>query len=229
MHSQYIRYFFVLSFLLASRFGFAQSNEIQIKFIGNCGLFMTDGTTNVYSDFPYKSGAYNYMEFDNAELDSIKDNSIFLFTHKHADHYSAKNMRQAIKTKNGNKYGSWNIQDLENLEKSIPNFSVKAFKTKHKFSLNHYSYLITWNGKKIFLSGDTESAETISTLENIDWAFVPYWILKDANDKGLKLDAKMFGIYHLATLQIPSAKQNWGESDTYRPLTEQGEIIKIQY
>ena len=26
------------------------------------------------------------MEFDKSELDSIKDNSIFLFTHKHPDH-----------------------------------------------------------------------------------------------------------------------------------------------
>ena len=51
---------------------------------------MTDGNLNVYTDFPYKSGTYNYMEFDSSELDSIKDNSIFIYTHKHADHYSKK-------------------------------------------------------------------------------------------------------------------------------------------
>ena len=54
----------ILALILASNLGFAQGKEIRIKFIGNCGLYMTDGETNIYSDFPYKSGAFNYMEFD---------------------------------------------------------------------------------------------------------------------------------------------------------------------
>lgn len=36
--------------------GFAQSNEITIRFIGNCGLHFSDGTSNIYTDFPYVSG-----------------------------------------------------------------------------------------------------------------------------------------------------------------------------
>lgn len=51
---------------------FAQTNEITIRFIGNCGMYFTDGTTNFYVDFPYKSGAHNYMEYDSSELDNIK-------------------------------------------------------------------------------------------------------------------------------------------------------------
>ncbi|WP_460219413.1 MBL fold metallo-hydrolase [Psychroserpens sp. MEBiC05023] len=209
--------------------GFSQSNEIRIKFIGNCGLHLTDGKTNIYTDFPYKSGAHNYMEFNKSELDSLKNDSHFIFTHKHSDHYSKKNIKKVINEKNGTQYGSWNITELENLEKSIPNFSIKAFKTKHKFSLNHYSYLITWHGKKIFLSGDTESAETIGTMKNIDWAFVPYWILVDAKEKKIEIDTKMYGVYHLANVQIPSAKENWDKIDNIHPLTEQGEIIRIEY
>ncbi len=68
--------------------GYGQGNEIKIKFIGNAGLYLTDGNINLYVDFPYKSGAYKYMEYDDSELDSIASNSILLFTHKHADHFS---------------------------------------------------------------------------------------------------------------------------------------------
>jgi len=228
MNIKYNRILSTITLIIFINFGFAQENKITIKFIGNCGLYMTDGVSNIYSDFPYKSGAHNYMEFDNSELDSIKSNSIFIFTHKHSDHYSEKNIKKVIKEKNGKKYGSWNIEELEKLGESIPNFKIQAFKTKHKFSINHYSYLITWHNKKIFLSGDTESAEVIGNIENIDWAFVPYWVLLDAKDNNIKIDTKMYAIYHLATVQAPSAKKNWGDLENYHPLIEQGEIITIE-
>ncbi|WP_340156532.1 hypothetical protein [uncultured Winogradskyella sp.] len=219
---------FTLTFCLFTTIGFSQSKEIKIEFLGNCGLYLTDGTTNIYTDFPYKSGGHGYMEFDESELDSIKENSIFIFTHKHSDHYSDKNIKKVIKEKGGKKYGSWNIEELKNLEKSVPNFSIQVFKTKHKWSSKHYSYLITWHNKKIFLSGDTESAETIGTIKNIDWAFVPYWILLDAKENDIKIDSKMFGVYHLATVQIPSAKENYEEIENIKPIIIQGEIITIE-
>lgn len=56
----------------------SQNTEITIRFIGNCGLYMTDGNSNIYLDFPYKSGAYNLMEYDLSELDSVKNNPIFI-------------------------------------------------------------------------------------------------------------------------------------------------------
>lgn len=87
MKIKYNRILLALTLIFISNFGFSQSNEIKIKFLGNCGLHLTDGNLN-YMDFPYKSGAYGYMEYDKAQLDSIKENSIFIFTHKHADHYS---------------------------------------------------------------------------------------------------------------------------------------------
>jgi len=116
----------IITFILATSFGFSQTSEIKIKFIGNCGLHLTDGDLNIYVDFPYKSGAFNYMEYDTAELDSIKDNSIFLFTHKHPDHYSIKNMRKTLRKKHGKKYGKWNLDKLEELCKTIPEFNIQA-------------------------------------------------------------------------------------------------------
>lgn len=172
------------------------------------------------------------MEFEESELDSIKDNSIFIFTHKHSDHYSKKNLKKVLKEKNGKKYGVWDISELENLSEIVDDFEIKAFKTKHKvfgIDFKHYSYLIRWHGKIIYLSGDTTNPETIGTVKNIDWAFVPYWILINAKEQEIKIDAKMIGVYHLYPVQIPSAKENWDEIDDIHPLTKQGEELTLKY
>lgn len=205
--------------------GISQTNEIKIKFIGNCGLYLTDGKANLYVDFPYKSGAYGYMKYNPLEIDSIKENAIFLFTHRHADHYSKKILNK-IKNKHRDKvYGNWNIRKFRDLEDSIDDFKIEVFKTKHLFSLKHYSYLITWHGKKIFFSGDTETADTIATIKDIDWAFVPYWIMLDAKEKKLKIDTQKFGIYHL----YPNQKITNSSPEKIVLLNKQGEIIRIQY
>ena len=40
-----MRKILLLILLLIFNFGFTQSNEIKITFIGNCGLHLTDGNT----------------------------------------------------------------------------------------------------------------------------------------------------------------------------------------
>jgi len=224
MTNFYKKRLLVVTLICLSNFGFSQSNEIKIRFIGNAGLNLTDGKTNIYVDFPYKSGAHNYMEYNQSELDSIKDNSVFLFTHRHSDHYSKKLLRKF----SGKKYGNWNTDELKNLNDSIQGFSIEAFKTSHKFTFKHYSYLITWHNKKIFISGDTENSETLASQTAIDWAFIPAWLTTDARDKGIKLGAisKMYAIYHIG----PNDKITNDKKDPQiKLLDKQGEIITIPY
>ncbi|MFK8039282.1 MAG: MBL fold metallo-hydrolase [Crocinitomicaceae bacterium] len=211
--------------MLISNFGFSQSSEIKIKFIGNCGLYLTDGELNVYVDFPYKSGAFNYMEFDKSELDSVKENSIFIFTHKHPDHYSIKEMRKILRKKKGMKYGKWNLKKLDQLNSSIPNFSVEAIETEHSLSFKHYSYLITWHGKRIYFYGDTEKADKALTIKNLDWAFVPYWTAVEMNKKKVKMDTTMLGVYHF----YPTMKTTNSNPKKVKLLVNQGDIISIPY
>lgn len=199
---------------------FSQSGEIAIRFIGNCGLHITDGKTHIYVDFPYKSGAHHYMEYDPVEIENIKDSAVFIFTHKHADHYSGKH----IKKQKGKVYGPWNIKDLEKLNGTIPGFSIQAFKTPHLFTSQHYSYLLTWHGKKICISGDTEHAETIAAMCDLDWAFVPAWLLIDANEKNIKIDTKMIGLYHIGPRDTITTKD-----PKIHLLEKQGETIVIPY
>ena len=46
------RILLIITVICISNFGFSQSNEIVIKFIGNCGLHLTDGESNFYIDLP---------------------------------------------------------------------------------------------------------------------------------------------------------------------------------
>ena len=214
----------LIALICISNFGFGQSNEIKIKFIGNCGLHMTDGKTNFYFDFPYKSGAHKYMEYDKSEIDSIKDNAIFVFTHRHADHYSHK----LLKKLEGQKFDPWNITQLEKLSDSIPEFKIQAFKTSHKvfgISFKHYSYLVTWHGKKIYISGDTGDLEDLKNIKNIDWAFVNPWIYMNAIHEKVTIDAKKFGLYHL----YPDQKIDGEIPDNLLVLKNEGETINIPY
>lgn len=214
--------------MLFTSIAFAQPSEIEITFIGNCGLHLSDGDTSIYVDFPYKSGAYGYMTYEDTVLEEIIPNSTFIFTHQHNDHYSGKDLRRVIKTKGGQRFTQWNLRRLRKWAKKIPHFEMEAFRTKHTFSIRHRSYLITWHGKKIYLSGDTEHAETIGKIKGIDLAFVPYWLLLDAKEKEIDIDAKKFDIYHIAPVQIKSAKENWSDNENIHPLVEQGEKLTLK-
>lgn len=225
---QILRIVGLLTLICWSNSTFSQTSEIKIRFIGNCGFSMTDGISNIYIDFPYKSGAHNYMEYELSELDSVKVNPIFIYTHKHSDHFSGKLVRKLAKKLGGKIYNPWNIKELLKLNNKLKDFTIEVFKTKHRFSINHYSYLATWHNKRIFISGDAEHAETIAVLKDIDYAFIPVWILMDANEKGIKLGnvSKMFAIYHIG----PGDRiTNDIKDPKIKLLNKQGEIITIPY
>ncbi|MNJ91825.1 Beta-lactamase superfamily domain protein [compost metagenome] len=230
MYSSYKMKFLTLNFVLVLWLSsaYSQSHEITVRFIGNCGLSLTDGTTNLYFDFPYKSGAHHYMEYNLSELDSIKSNPVFIYTHRHSDHYSGKLVRKQARKRNGKVYSPRNAKELEKLNTALKDFRIEAFQTKHRFSVNHCSYLLTWHGKRIFISGDTEHAETIASVQNIDWAFVPVWLLTDAIEKEIKLreNIRMFAIYHIG----PRDKITTDGTDTQiKLLDKQGEQFTIAY
>lgn len=212
----------VFSIVIISTLCYSQPAEIKIRFIGNCGMHMTDGQLNIYVDFPYKSGAHKYMEYNKSVLDSINDNSIFIFTHRHSDHYSKK----LVKRLKGKVYGNRNVQELEKeLNTSFQEFSIQAFKTSHIFTLKHYSYLITWHNKKIYVNGDTGDVEPVSKIDAIDWVFAPFWLYSNAKKENITIHTKMYGIYHLYPTQVIGE----GFPDSVHFLTKQNEVIEIPY
>lgn len=214
----------MITFFITSNTVLSQSHEIKIKFIGNCALYMTDGENNLYIDFPYKSGAHNYMQYDKQEIDNIRNNAIFIFTHKHSDHYSKK----ILKNLTGKIIYPGNINELKSKKNIISNFDIKAFKTSHKvfgIPFRHYSYLITWHNKKIYISGDTGDLKDLREIKNIDWAFLNPWIYENSKSEMFKIDTKNLAIYHL----YPNQNFNVKNSDNFILLREQGKIINIPY
>lgn len=188
----------------------AQDGAITVRFIGNCGLHFTDGERSLYTDFPYKSGAHKYMTYPAAELDSIGPNSIFLFTHRHSDHYSRKLLRRALKRYGGQAFDNWNTKKLARLDDPASGFHVQAIRTTHLFTLKHYSYVITWHGKRIYISGDTGSYTELAKLDSIDHAFMNPWLLMNAQNDGVKLPVKDYAIYHLyPTQELPAEVPDW--------------------
>jgi hypothetical protein len=211
----------IIGLNIVSPFGFSQNNQIKIEFIGNASLYMTDGNLHVYVDFPYKSGAHNYMEYDESQVDRIQEDAIVIFTHRHADHYSKK----LVNNIKGRVYGNWNTETLNELNNSVEGFSVKAIKTPHKFTTKHYSYVITWHNKKIYISGDTGDLEEVSKIKDIDWAFINPWLFMNAQNEKVTIDAKMFGIYHL----YPDQKVPEERPDNIVFLKEQNKILLLPY
>ncbi len=222
--------FIILNFalILCLNVGYGQTNAITVRFIGNCGLYMTDGNSNIYLDFPYKSGAHRYMEYNLAELDSVKNHPVFIYTHRHSDHFSGRLVRKLSKKLDGQIFTPRNVESLTKLNNQLGDFTIEAIQTKHRFSFNHCSYLITWHNQRIFISGDTENAETMASFKGLDWAFVPVWLIMDAREKGIELKevSKMFAIYHIG----PNDKiTNDGTDPQIKLLDKQGEIIRIMY
>lgn len=66
---------------------------------------------------------------------------------------------------------------------------------------------------------------TIGKVENIDWAFVPYWILHDAKENNIEIDAKMKALYHL----YPNQKIEGEIPENMIVLRTEGQVIKIPY
>lgn len=134
-------------------------------------------------------------------------------------------MRMVLKNKNGKKFTQRKATKLEKFSETVPDFDVQIFKTKHRFSLKHNSYLITWHDKKLFFSGDTEHPEILEKVSDIDFAFLTPWILNYAQEKNIEIDAKTKVLYHL----YPNQKLDGEFSENFIILKNQGEIIKIPY
>lgn len=225
MFDHFLRTHLVPALLLITSASFAQSGAITVRFIGNCGLYMTDGALDVYVDFPYKSGAFGYMQYPGSEIDSIKANATHIFTHRHPDHYRKK----LVKKLSGTVLGPWKVKKKRRADLSAPaysaaQFSVETFRTKHRFASHHYSYLITWHGKRIYLNGDTEKAETVGQVQAMDIAFVPGWIMIDAEEKNIKIHTERFAVYHL----YPNQKVTT-DNPKITLLQRQGEVLELPY
>lgn len=158
-----------------------KSGDLEIHFIGHGTLMMKWKDKIIHID-PYgKVG--DYSKFPKADL--------ILVTHEHYDHFDLEAIKKIMKQdtiiiytkkceeklkggivmKNGDKKTVFDIQ-IE---------AVPAYNVVHKRDTGvpfhpkgeGNGYVLTFNGKKIYIAGDTENIPEMKDLKNVDIAFLP--------------------------------------------------------
>lgn len=81
---------------------------------------------------------------------------------------------------------------------------INAIRTKSA-QAEHYSYVLNWEGKKIYFSGDTGDVEHLKTLPETDIAFLTPWLFENARKADALPKTKKIVIYqHRVGEIIPS-------------------------
>lgn len=142
---------------------------------------------------------------------------IILITHIHYDHLNVDDVK-ALKSKATHIIGPQSVIDqlgfgevLNNGEtgtydgvpiQAIPAYNMTKDRLQfHPRSRGDNGYVLTLNGKRIYLSGDTEDTPEMRSLKNIDYAFVcmnlPYTMtVKQAASAVLAFKPKVVFPYH---------------------------------
>lgn len=172
--------FLPLLLLLA---GSAQAQHLSFTFIGNEAFRFTDGEHMLYSDFPYQSGAFGYNTYNPDYL--IRDTSAAtIITHRHRDHF-APELLVGVK---------WTALESEG-DTLWGTVVASPVVTPHS-DLSHRSWLVDWNGFRLYFVGDTEDTEQLLKQSNLDVAFVTPWLVASVEGSGERIDARHVVVYH---------------------------------
>jgi L-ascorbate metabolism protein UlaG (beta-lactamase superfamily) len=177
----------------------AQRPALDVRFIGNMAVSLTDGTVTVITDFPYESGYDGAMTYAASEIRSSTNTTLALITHRHRDHWLA-----ALFTPT-----AWKVAGPSDVTAGLPAdrivplgatttfgpVTIERVETPHA-DVGHHSYIVTWHGRRMYFSGDTESPDSLAAAKNLDAAFVSSWLYRSALRRGVRIDAKQIVIYH---------------------------------
>ena len=178
----------------------AQAPPLQARFIGQMAFAITDGSTTLITDFPYEIGYAGAPPFGDRELQETTQPTLALITHRHLDHFDPA----AFAKTNWKMLGPSDAAARIKSDRVLPlaprvtfgALEIESIKTPHH-NLEHYSYIVTWHGRRLYFSGDTESADSLLAAQRLDVAFVSSWQFQAARRVGgAPIDAKRIVIYH---------------------------------
>jgi L-ascorbate metabolism protein UlaG (beta-lactamase superfamily) len=185
---------------------------LRARFIGNMAFAIDDGTTTLMTDFPYQSGYSVYMSYGTDQIRSDTPRTLALITHRHADHWERSLFDRT----------DWLVAGPADVVRSVPAtrvvpltpratfgpLQIEAIETPHA-NVGHYSYVVTWHGRRLYFSGDTESNAHLTTVGKLDAAFISPWLYRSALERGVTIDARRIVIYHHASgEQVPECRGN---------------------
>ncbi len=205
----------------------AWSGTLTFTFIGNQAFHITDGETTLLSDFPYRSGAFGYMAYEEEDIPEIVD-GVSLITHSHADHWSKK-LFEAMDVSFIGPEGAATRMDKKRVvafSKTEPmkfkDVSVRAIEMPHAMAPEHYSYLVTWHGLRLYFPGDTETPADMLKREDIDVMFITPWLIRTIERQDLSLDTDALVVYHQKIGEEFPPFQNYKRM-------KQGETFSVEY
>lgn len=193
------RIIFAVSAILIATW--AWGGSLTFTFVGNEAFHITDGNTTLLSDFPYRSGAFGYMEYDRQRIPPVAD-GVSLITHSHADHWSKKLFEES----DYKVIASEGVTKRISPERVVPfskstamkykDLSVEAIEMPHAMSPEHFSYLVTWHGLRLYFPGDTETPADMLKQKDIDVMFITPWLIRTIERQDLTLDTDILVVYH---------------------------------
>jgi L-ascorbate metabolism protein UlaG (beta-lactamase superfamily) len=201
-----------------------QPPPLDARFIGNMAFAISDGSTTVMTDFPYESGYSVYMEYDAAEIRSSTPATLSLITHRHGDHWDRGLFEKT----------TWQVTGPSDVVSAFPTARIVALSSEATFgpvhiqaldtphaNIGHYSYVVTWHGRRMYFSGDTEDTSHLAAVRNLDVAFLSPWLYRSALKRGIRIDTTRVVIYHQQEGErVPECR-----ADCVVP--KQGETIRI--
>jgi len=203
------------------------AGQLEIQFIGNAAFHITDGESTLLTDFPYKSGAYGYMQYRMEDIKPIKD-GLCLITHPHLDHWDQELFEETEHAI----IAPPDILEKIKSDKKIPfddvmtyqDMVIEAFKTRHDGrprNFQHYSYLVTWHGLRLYIPGDAV-VDNALTMKDIDIMFIPVWLTNKIRSQDLALDAKIRVVFHQKQGQEIPPSQDY-------VVLKQGETLTVKF
>jgi L-ascorbate metabolism protein UlaG (beta-lactamase superfamily) len=190
----------------------AQPATLHARFIGNMAFAIDDGTTTLMTDFPYQSGYSVYMTYRADQIRSDTSRTLALITHRHADHWE----RALFDRTDWHVAGPTDVVRDAAPARVVPltpgatfgALQIEAIETPHA-NIGHYSYVVTWQGRRLYFSGDTESTAHLTGVAKLDVAFMSPWLYRSALTRGVTIDARRIVIYHHASgEQVPECRGN---------------------
>lgn len=178
----------------------ASEGKLHFTFIGNESFAITDGEITLMTDYPYVPGVGGFMWYD-VEATRPRGYTICLVTHAHTDHYrfsayirrSWAMVAPEVITVSLVGYDVTTASDGELLD--VEGIHILPITTPHQ-DVDHFSYLVTWHGVRMYFTGDTDAESYLLEARDLDVAFVTPWLLMSIQQQGGKIDAKQVIVYH---------------------------------
>ena len=176
---------------------------LWFRFVGNSAFEISDGESTLLTDFPYRSGAFDYMTFPSSEL-RRRERALCLFTHRHGDHFDPAALAEVGCAVAGPREVMAAAAEAVRLGAGptwkFGGATIRCLPTSHA-DVEHCSYLVEWHGRRWFVSGDVEDLAGLDGLEGpLDAVFLPAWLASDATarDAAKRLGARLVVHHHTA-------------------------------